>query len=121
LKNRLLSQKVTFLKFSREKWAVRQPFDRISSMFLGRRPNDELPKMFEISKTFNSVSLRARIDLNSLKCSPGCWLKEFKSIFNHLHTFGLFSKRFFFLVLSKQKKQNISLFFDTFFHPTHSG
>ena len=81
----LFSQKITFLKFSTKKLAGRQTFDRISSMFLGRRPINELSK-FEISNACIFVSSRARIDLNSLKWSPGCLLNDLKSIFNHLHT-----------------------------------
>jgi hypothetical protein len=60
LKTRLLGQKITFLKFSREKSAGRQTFDRISSMFLGRRQTDELPKKLEFSNASISVVLRAR-------------------------------------------------------------
>jgi len=57
------------------------------------RPIYELPK-FEISDTCISVSLRARINPNSLKRPHGWPLYELLSIFNHLQTFGLFQNVF---------------------------
>jgi hypothetical protein len=50
LKTMLFGQKITFMKFSREKRDVWQTFEIISSMFLGRQPNDKLPKMFKVLK-----------------------------------------------------------------------